>query len=306
MIFLRLSDGLGNQMFQYAYARYLQEKYKEIIWLNTESYHDSKTRNFSLQHFRLNPNVYVMKGLPSRLMYRCIDYIYTKYRDEWKGLDFDEVKDAKSKKELARKRGWHVALPSSFRYYDFPETSCKNKLAIGFFQSYKYFDGIGDILKREFMLKEPLPRRAIEIKRQLKKENSVCIHVRRGDYLSIKWRSLNICNEEYYLKAMDLIAKEVDDPVFYIFSNTGEDLKWIRNNYHFKYPVQYVDMNNPDYVELNIMSACKHFIISNSTYSWWAQYLSDNREKIVVAPSKWYKSRKYTDLDIYMDEWRTI
>ena len=309
MIFLRLSDGLGNQMFQYAYARYLQEKYKEVIWINTETYCDSTNRNYSLHHFRLNPNVYVMKGLPSKLIYQRINHIYEQYRDEWQGKDyFDEIKDSNSKKELAKEKGLYIALPSSFRYYDFPETSCKNKLVIGFFQSHKYFDGIGNILKREFSLREHLPHQAIELKRQMKESNSVCVHIRRGDYLSVKWRALNVCNEEYYLKAMDLIAEEVDDPVFYIFSNTGADLKWIQNNYHFRYPVKYVDMNNPDYVELNLMSACKHFIISNSTYSWWAQYLSKNSEKIVVAPSEWYKSKEYRNLDndIYMDEWRIV
>ena len=91
---------------------------------------------------------------------------------------------------------------------------------------------------------------------------------------------LNICDYNYYLKSMEYISNKVDSPVFYIFSNSSEDINWIKNNYDFSmYNTVYVDLNNPDYEELRLMYNCKHFIISNSTFSWWGQYLCNNPEK---------------------------
>ena len=306
MIFLRLSDGLGNQLFQYAYARYLQEKYKEIIWINIESYQDNKERSFSLSHFKLNPNVYVLDGIWGKLNYKHIEYTIDKYRKKLHRREYTDIEDTNNKEMLAQKKGIHFAMPSPFKYYQFPMTKKKNKLAIGYFQSEKYFQEIRSTIIKEFELKEKLPKNVKELMKEMGKQNSVCVHIRRGDYLKIKWKELNICDENYYLSAMDLIAESVENPIFYIFSNSEADLKWIEKNYHFKYPVQYINMNNPDYVELKLMSACKHFIISNSTFSWWAQYLSSNQDKVVVAPDRWYKSNTYSDKDIYMDSWKRV
>ncbi|MBO5166773.1 MAG: alpha-1,2-fucosyltransferase [Lachnospiraceae bacterium] len=306
MIFLRLSDGLGNQLFQYAYARCLQEKYKEIIWINIESYKDNGEREYSLSHFKLNPNVYVLDNIWGKLHYKYIEHVIDKERKERVKKQYTDIEDTNNKEMIAKKKGICLALPSPFKYYQFPMTKRKNKLAIGYFQSEKYFREIRDIIIKEFTLKEPLPENVKKLMKVMSKQNSVCVHIRRGDYLKIKWKELNICDENYYLQAMDVIAENVAEPVFYIFSNSETDLKWIEKNYHFKYPVQYVNMNNPDYVELKLMSACKHFVISNSTFSWWAQYLSSNQDKVVVAPDRWYKSSKYSDEYIYMDTWKRV
>ena len=105
---------------------------------------------------------------------------------------------------------------------------------------------------------------------------------------------------------MKKITEQVENPVFYVFSNSSDDINWIKENYDFSdYNVEYVDLNNPDYEELRLMYSCKHFIISNSTFSWWAQYLCENENKIVIAPSEW--NRHFDDCSgIYMPEWQVI
>ena len=85
---------------------------------------------------------------------------------------------------------------------------------------------------------------------------------------------------------MDLIANKIENPVFYIFSTGARDIEYIKKNYSFKYLVKYINLDNPDYEELRLMTMCKHFILSNSSFSWWAQYLCEYKEKIVQTTYK--------------------
>ena len=84
------------------------------------------------------------------------------------------------------------------------------------------------------------------------------------------------------------------------------NLDWIKQNYKFDYNVEHVDLNNCDYEDLKLMSSCDHFILSNSTFSFWAQYLSKNESKHVVVPSKWFLGDNDDASDIYMPSWKII
>ena len=107
---------------------------------------------------------------------------------------------------------------------------------------------------------------------------------------------------------MDMLCERIKDPVFYVFTNTHNDMEWIRQNYRFDHPVQYVDNENTDYEDLRLMCGCRHFILSNSTFSWWSQYIAEYSDGIVIAPSKWFRSdgKKFIHEDeraIYLDNW---
>jgi hypothetical protein len=101
------------------------------------------------------------------------------------------------------------------------------------------------------------------------------------------------------------MKEAVENPIFYVFSNSSDDLEWIKANYKFSVDVLYVDLGNSDFEELFLMSKFKNFIISNSSFSWWASYLANNEDKVVIAPSKWNNGVWEMD-DIYLDEWELI
>ena len=106
---------------------------------------------------------------------------------------------------------------------------------------------------------------------------------------------------------MQYISGKINSPVFYFFSNTHDDINWLRENYEFpNYNVKYIDLNNPDYEELRLMYSCRHFIIANSSLSWWGSYLSGNPEKIICAPSKWVRGQDTQSTGLYMPNWSII
>ncbi len=116
----------------------------------------------------------------------------------------------------------------------------------------------------------------------IKNSNSVSLHVRRGDYLKIK--NINVLDVDYYMKAVDYIKKNVEKPMFYIFS---DDLDWCKNNLGFLNNCNYVDLTQTEIDDLKLMSFCQHNIIANSSFSWWGAWLNQNPKKIVIAPKEW-------------------
>lgn len=128
-----------------------------------------------------------------------------------------------------------------------------------------------------------------EMMQRIQQTNSICLSVRRGDFESdaeIK-KLHSVCNREYFETAIQTIKDMVEDPVFFLFS---DDIEWVKNNIHTGCTSYYEDGTDPVWEKLRLMSACKHFIISNSTFSWWTQYLSTNENKIVVSPSRWFNN----------------
>lgn len=126
------------------------------------------------------------------------------------------------------------------------------------------------------------------LENKLKIENSIGIHVRKGDdYTSRIWYQ-NTCPIEYYRKAINYIKERVDNPKFYVFADNPE---WVRE--HFKEFEYIMIEGNPSagwgsHFDMQLMSSCKHNIISNSTYSWWGAFLNKNEDKIVVLPKQWF------------------
>lgn len=324
MIQIVIKDGLGNQLFQYAYARCLQEQYKqsgfsEVLAINPyfiqhREFKDNDKRDMSLQHFVLNESVSFLdihdqiKGM-SAFKKRCVMATPLKELYRWRVKNIKE--DCENVFCYRAKRGLYYTY-SSYTDYASPLSKKKDKFVFGFFQSENNFKSISDMIRTELMVKDAPSEANKKMIAQIQQDNSVCLHIRRGDYLNPRWKNLQVCTFEYYNNAINEILDKVQNPIFYVFSNTHDDLEWIKDNYHFhdktanrEIKLVYVDLSNPDYEELRLMYNCKHFIISNSTFSWWGAWLSDNKNKIVCAPYRWNLAVE-NDGNIYVPDWLKI
>lgn len=293
-----MGGGLGNQMFEYAYARALQEEHGINICFNSceLNYHSYEGRKFGLDKLSVDSNKISVSN----------DILkYAIFKLKKKGyLNSKDFKESMDKSGFLDKRGFLISL-DTYKYYEHVVNN-KVKYMYGNFQSWKYFEKYDGQICKELHVIEKQSEQNKRLQQQIEKENSVCVHIRRGDYVNNEnWKQLNVCSYAYYLQSMRCIASKVENPVFYIFSNDSNDIHWIKKNYDFSvFKTKYVDLNNPDYEELRLMYSCKHFIISNSTFSWWAQHLADNKNKIVIAPSVWNSQENASD--IYEKNWKVI
>ena len=178
----------------------------------------------------------------------------------------------------------------------------------GFWQSEKYFIENEGSIRKEFTLKSPLTSKEQEISTKIKNaQNSVFLHVRRGDYVSDAKTNEHhgTCGPEYYAKALEYIASKIGKEItVFIFS---DDIEWVKQNMPIPYPVTYVSSPDiPDYEELALMSMCEHNIIANSSFSWWGAWLNPNPDKIVIAPKQWTKKAQWQQKDIIPKSWIRI
>ncbi|MDD3413818.1 MAG: alpha-1,2-fucosyltransferase [Lachnospiraceae bacterium] len=289
MIIVKIWEGLGNQMFQYAFARTLKELGQEV-YISSDKIENSLipvkvNRKYALNAFCISiPNKNLKKSFKwrfierSNLLQRLIFKVAQK-----KIFPIHVIEDIKSPYQF------HAEFLNPYR----------NTCFIGFFQNYKYFNKIRTILISEFSLKQKydIPKELEEI---LQNEQTVAIHIRRGDYVKNRFA---IDNTQYYQKAMQYIEKNIHQPTYIIFS---DDIEWVKKNLQLCNKKIYVDrsMKLKEYEELNLMSRCKHNIIANSTFSWWGAWLNQNTDKIVVAPRIWLGSKSKGF--IVPEEWHCI
>lgn len=304
MIHIYIRGRLGNQLFQYAFIRSLQEQVPsaEIAYHFDEVYAHGKTEDGwenSLKFFNvknvhessISPHYSIVQRMALRLYWLNFPHhdsidIRNKYQLKW-------VK-------LLSKIGLYYLDTG---YYPFPAPKTKNVVVSGNFECENYFHKIRDKLLDEIRPIYPIRPQNIELLEKIYNTNSICISIRRGDYITNNsYKKLHyICTPQYYNQAIKRIIKNVDNPTFFFFS---DDIEWVKKN--IKPPVNsyYESGGDPIWEKLRLMYSCKHFIISNSTFSWWAQYLGQFSDKIVVAPSKWFNSPLKSSL--YMDNWQLI
>jgi hypothetical protein len=304
MIKMVFGGGLGNQLFQYAFLLSQTIKHEntkpEILAIMHRNNLEDR-REFSLTCINPTLNLLIEDEENLGIKYK----LYVMGRKCLRGIGV--VFGIKGRNLIRLMSKFHIVYSYDiYHFYDDLQinTDC---IVEGGFQSWKYFENYKDMIRQEFMIKTEPSIQNQNMLRQIESCNAVCVHVRRGDYTNNNKYSkmLNVCNYEYYQEGMCYIESKVNNPVFFIFSNCHEDIEWIKKNYNFNKNVVYVDLNNPDYEELRLMYSCRHFIIANSTFSWWAQYLCPHQDKLVVAPSKW-SNTNIDASDIYMDEWKLI
>lgn len=164
-----------------------------------------------------------------------------------------------------------------------------NKLfTYGSFEKYSYFSSIKEILKNELRPTHPILESNKRLYSIINETNSVCLAVRRGDFLIGNNKKIfHVCDEVYFEEAIKYMKERIDNPTFIVFSN---DIEWVKEKIRIEGPVYYESGKDPVWETFRLMYSCKHFIISNSTMHWWAQFMSKNEDKIVVAPDRWYNA----------------
>lgn len=289
MIIVKLIGGLGNQMFQYAAGRCLAYKYKTELKLDIRDFGNYTLRNYDLNNFDIIENFATSSDL-SRILFPS-DRLTAKVfkRVIWNLSHVQPIEYIKEKKFSFQQN--ILNLPDNV-YLD------------GYWQNEKYFLDIEDIIRNEFCIVNPLTPTSQDIAEQIKNCESVSIHVRRGDYVSDpKTNSYHgTCGLEYYSKAIDIIHEKIDKPHFFIFS---DDPEWACCNVNPGEPTTYVRHNDclHDYEDICLMSMCKHHVIANSSFSWWGAWLSSCKNKIVLAPKRWFLDEKANSEYELPDSW---
>ena len=178
---------------------------------------------------------------------------------------------------------------------------------IGYWQNEKYFAPIADTIRAEFTLKQPLSAASAAVAREMEASEAVGVHVRRGDYAHNPGtrQKHGLCSLEYYQTCARQILRQHPRAAFYVFS---DDPQWAAENLDLGGPRVLVDHNGPerDYEDLHLLSRCRHFIIANSSFSWWAAWLSNWPDKHVFAPKRWLASVQYDASDIVPAGWQRV
>lgn len=292
MIIVQLDGGLGNQMFQYALGRHLSLKKNTTLTLDLSNY--SKTpncayRNYDLDIFNINPNLINYVETPNSKWKRGIKIGFKYCNDIFQDLFVKNVVKEKTYSKFDKE-----ILNLS-----------DNCLLRGFWQTEKYFKDIESTIRNDFIINaEP----DINLYKQILNTESICLNVRRGDYVTNPTvnKAFGVCDNEYFFKAIDRMKKFTDNPTLFIFS---DDIIWCKENLTFDDPSIFV---SHDYAGLKfekylkLMSICKYFIIPNSTFGWWAAWLSTNQNKKVIVPIKWRTDPKHNTYDLIPDSWIRI
>jgi hypothetical protein len=292
MIIVKLQGGLGNQMFQYAFGYYLADKHKselklDLTFLLDRSNKGNHTfRDFDLNIFDINISIakaYEIAELKSRSENLLINNILNKL----KGFKKSYV------------------IEPGYQFYPEIFESGDNVYLEGYWQTEKYFKPISNVIKKIFTVKENLTVSSEILSSNILSENAVCVNIRRGDFINNP--ITGTLTPEYYLQAEKLIIENVDHPKLYIFS---DDLEWCYKNLKFKSTATFVSDEYSGYKyqdKFRLMSMCKHFIIPNSSFAWWATYLAEsNHNKLVIAPAHWVQHPILQNPDIYIEDWRII
>lgn len=288
---LKLQWWLGNQMFQYALAYSLSRENHEDILYDGRSVLENRflLADWTFRHYELDvfwiPKQYMS---PSSIEAKCL---HPKIYEYWYRMLY---------RKRYVKEEWGVFIEQ------FPENSYLD----GWFQSYRYFEKYTSDIRNIFTVKTPLTQKNQELLDIIAStwNNTVSIHVRRGDYVSLhsanKWHG--VCSIWYYESAIQYIKDKIQHPVFFVFS---DDIAWCKENIIFPEWIvaYYVEHNGiAGHEDLRLMYSCSHHIIANSSFSWWWAYLGKNPDKNIIAPKKWLQTNSFSTHNLIPDTWTLL
>jgi len=292
MKIIDINGGLGNQMFQYAFGRSISLHAKQELKLDISNFETYELRTYLLNCFSITGSIATKKELDKyKIQSKYLKYL--KYLIKNSHL----FKNIKIGKMYFEKQGFsydpNVFLSHSAYY-------------VGYWQSYKYFENIRDILLKEFSINTMTDTTNLAMLSNIENTSSISLHIRRGDYVTNKHTNSihGTCSLTYYVNAINIMSQNLDNPTFFIFS---DDIQWVKDNLKIEYPTYYVDFNDdsPE-KDIILMSKCQHNIIANSSFSWWGAWLNNYSNKIIIAPKNWVNNNNINTIDLIPKDWKRL
>lgn len=295
-VVVQLKGGLGNQMFQYAIGRSMAIRNDADLYFDCSVLNNrKKVSDYTFREYNLD----------------IFDNISGIIADESNVPQFSSKASIRSKLfnvlHYIRLRfsGFNYVFERKFNYNNKLFRNDSSKIYLnGYWQSYKYFTEIEDLIRSELTSFKFVNRNLSLIDSQIKSCDAICLHIRRTDFLTTTLHS--VVSENYVNTAVKIIEGKVKNPIFFVFS---DDLIWCKEHISIPYTTIFVEdslAGEKAEGHFYLMSQCKHFIISNSTFSWWAAWLSSaDKNKIVITPDKWFNSSIIVD-DLIPHNWIRI
>lgn len=292
-VVVSLKGGLGNQMFQYAAARALALRRGAPLVLDLAWFSEvlgvagATVREYALEPFGLTVETR-SAGLPATLSSSLLARVMRRLRVQLPKLH----------------AGARVFTERSFRF-DPQVLGLQPPVWLdGYWQSHEYFADCAQLIRSELGVPRALSPASRHMLAQIQSREAICIHVRRGDYVSNASASAThgLCDMDYYIRGVALLTAGMSAPHCFVFS---DDPAWVRENMQLAAPMTVVDVNGPDaaHQDLWLMSACRHFVIANSSLSWWAAWLGASEGKQVVAPARWFREGGVDTSDLIPAGW---
>jgi hypothetical protein len=281
-----LCGGLGNQLFQYAAGRSVSLKRGLPLKLDIHHYETDTLRRYVLDRF-------------------CIKATFANPYELPRSARLDSRRLKMSRVEVVRKALFRLREMPVYREkidwkYD-PHVFCGTGSVYlkGYWQTENYFADIADTIRDDFKLQGKFSPDNSAWAKRLEEEESVAIHVRRGDIV----REGLMIQEEYYTQSVRYLEQRVKNLRFYLFS---DDPKWVTDHVlPLVHAGTVVDHNGEDrdYEEIILMSHCKYHLLANSTFSWWSAWLCRRRGRIVIAPKVWPTRKGKHPHDLIPRDW---
>lgn len=287
MVIVELKGGLGNQMFQYAYALSLSLSRRQSLVVDHSIIDADPKRQYRLGGFTAT------RAKHSTLISHFLRLLRSA--------------DARVRTNLVTTIAGSARFDVLDDEQDGPRTmNCRNAYVRGYWQDPSRFVGYRAEILSEFTLSVPLTPQELELVRSHSRRPTVAMHIRGGDYVNDRTlqEHYGLCSSRYYHQALEWIESRIGPCDVRVFS---DDPQYARGHLRLERPYRFVKLNNADETrEQRLMTSCDHVVISNSTYSWWAAWLKEQQEAIIVAPYPWYSMPSAADDLLVPQGWKRV
>ena len=320
-IYVMMSGRCGNQMFQYAYGRALQLRTKGKLYLDYSGFdfenkdmvgqgYINVLKDFNVADYTFVDRHHIDKSVFSFGQYRTFFFLRRLYsylflHNRTLASIFIYIIERIVSIPLQMILGIYFFESSNSQWLHLPPMPWhKTIILAGFFESEGYFSQYKNIIEGELQPVECSNKAMDDVLEMMRGKIVTTMSVRRGDFTSIQFqKQFNVCDEQYFRKAVSVIKSKFPQTILFICS---DDIEWCKKNLKFGNTHMIFEPKGLTQSQnLHLRLQCDHFILSNSTFSWWGQELSKNKNKMVVAPKKW-RNDFFPPKDIYCDNWILI